>query len=205
MLTDVIKVTCIRCGQSFMWDLNVAPAHKSKCPYCQTGDKKIETPKPKKKRRRKRMLTAEERYPENPEKDKPEYPQEWFLDFHCKSVNQYHMSPHLRVRDKGAAYRALEKLDVPDVRRTRRKVKVAVISFRQRLVDRQSLYAGSSKGLIDVLVRKGWIHDDTEEWCDLVMSQEKVLKKDMDDGKRRGTLVRLEAIPKPRKKKTKSR
>lgn len=204
MLSRTVKITCTDCCRSFMWDLEEGPAHKSRCPYCQ-GEKEI-APKPKgkkkkKKKTRKRMLTNEERYPANEDCEKPTYPQEWMLDFHCRSLNEYHMSPHLRVRDKGAAYRAFEKLGISKVRRTNRKVKVTVVSCRQRLADTQSLYGGSSKGLLDVLVRMGWVHDDTEEWCDFSISQEKVLKKDLEAGKERGTRVEIRAVKKPRKKK----
>lgn len=199
MIGSHVSITCTKCCQSFMWDLEKGPAHKSKCPYCE-GEEELPKPKPKKRKKQKRMLTKAERYPENKDEPKPEYPKTWMLDFHCKSINEYHMSPHLRVSDKGAAYRALEKAEVQKVKRTARRVKVTITSFRQRMVDCQSLYGGSSKGLLDVLVRLGWVHDDTEEWCKLEIVQEQVLQKDIDAGKQRGTLVELKAIPKPKKK-----
>lgn len=194
-----IEITCTRCCRSFMWDLTTAPAHKAMCPHCD-GDKEIHKPAPKKKR--KRMLTKAERYPDNEDKPKPEYPQEWFLDFHCRSLNEYHNSPHLRVRDKGAAYRSLGKLGISSVQRSQRRVMVTFTSFRSKLVDRQSLYGGSAKGLLDILVRLGWVHDDDEEWSEFKISQNQVLKKDMDDGAQRGTRVQIKTIRKPRKQKT---
>lgn len=202
MLGGTVQITCAKCCQNFMWDLENGPAHKSHCPYCD-GDEKIKVPEPKKKRKKakKKMLTKAERHPENEDCDSPEYPQEWFLDFHCRSLNEYHKSPHLRVRDKGAAYRAIEKAGIPKVRRTKRKVKILIVSYRKMLVDCQSLYGGSSKGLVDVLVRMGWLHDDSPDWCDPKIEQEKVLQADIDAGAQRGTKVILQTIPKPRKKK----
>lgn len=194
MLVRTIKLVCTSCGQAFMHDLDVCPPHKAPCPYCSPDSDKRILPKAKKKKKkkRKRMLTSEERYPANADCPKPEFPQEWMLDFHCRSINEYHMSPHLRVRDKGAAYRALEAAGIGKVRRAEKKVRVTIFSLRQRKIDRQSLFGGSAKGLLDVLVRLGWVHDDTPDWCELYMGQEQVLKKDLDAGKERGTRVTIE-------------
>jgi hypothetical protein len=159
-LSSTIEILCTKCCRKFMWDLEVAPVEKSLCPHCDRG-KEIAPPAPKKKRR---MMTKAERFPENEDKPKPEYPQEWFLDFHCRSLNEYRNQDHLRIRDKGAAYRALDKAVVEAVQRSQRRVRVTITSFRKRLCDRQSLYGGSAKGLLDIIVRMGWINDDTDAW-----------------------------------------
>jgi hypothetical protein len=192
-----IRLTCLRCGQGFHWDLAMGSPHKSPCPYCDENKEII--PKPGKKSK-KRMLTKEERYPENKGSPKPEYPVSWFLDMHLRSLNEYHLSPHVRVRDKGVAYRAMEDAGIPVVRRTARRVQIIITSYRSRLVDQQSLYGGSAKGLVDILVRTGWVHDDSPDWCDLRITQEKVLQGDMARGIKRGTRVEIRAIPKSRKR-----
>lgn len=179
-----------------MWDINQGPAHKSICPYCNKDKATAILKKSKKVKPKPRMLTSEERYPLNKDCPAPVYPQEWFLDFHCRSINNYHMSPHLRVKDKGYAYRALEEAKVGNVKRIAKKTRITIISYRKKLLDPQSLYGGSAKGLLDIIVRLGWIKDDTPEWCELVMKQEQVLQKDVDAGKKLGTYVKLEQIRK---------
>lgn len=52
------------------------------------------------------------------------------------------------------------------------KKKVEIISRRSRLLDKDNLYGGC-KGLIDSLKFYGLIVDDSPEWCDLEVSQEK--------------------------------
>lgn len=195
-LTQSIEISCMKCGQSFMWDLNQGPPHKAKCSYCDKESANLILPKVKKSPQKRRMLTKEERYPENKDYPPPSFPQEWMLEFHCRSINKYHMSPHLRVKDKGYAYKALELLNIGNVKRVAKKVRVTIISYRKMLLDPQSLYGGSAKGLLDVIVRLGWVHDDTPEWCELIMKQEQVLQKDIDAGKKRGTYIKLEVMRK---------
>ena len=186
-----VSLTCTSCMQSFMWDLSKAPLKAAVCPYC-TAVKAIQPVKVKKKKRK--MLTNAERYPENPGCPAPVYPSAWFLDYHCRSLNNYQKNAYLRVKDKGAAYRALDKAEVTDVRRTDKKIRVTITSYRKKLVDCQSLYGGGTKGLLDILVRRGWVHDDNPQWCDLRIDQEQVLQKDLDAGKNKGTRVILEEV-----------
>lgn len=182
--------TCARCGGEIRLDLR--NLKEAECPKCDKGKEKLPPPKPKKKKAN--VRTKEFRYPENEALEPGSYPLETFLDFHCRSVNRYHQSPHLRVRDKGAAYRALEKAGIAAVRRTSRRVKITMISYRQVLVDEVEWAAGSAKGLVDILVRMGWIKDDTKQWLVREYEQIQVLQKDLDKGKERGTSIQIELV-----------
>ncbi len=194
-LGKYVDGTCSRCGGAIK--INLEEIKESNCPRCDKGKKKLPTPKPKKKKAN--VRTKEFRYPENKDLEPGSYPLELFLDFHCRSVNRYHQSPHLRVRDKGAAYRALGDLKIGPVKRTERRIRLTLISHRQMLVDEENLAAGSAKGLVDVLVRMGWIKDDTKEWLARDYDQKQVSAKDMERGEKRGTSIKLELIRKAKK------
>ena len=182
--------TCSRCGGEIR--INLEKIKESNCPRCDKGKKELPAPKPKKKKAN--VRTKEFRYPENKDLEPGIYPLDVFLDFHCRSVNRYHQSPHLRVRDKGAAYRALEQVNVGSVKRLDRRVRLTLVSYRQLLVDEENLAAGSAKGLVDVLVRLGWIKDDTKEWLARDYDQKQVSVKDMRGGDKRGTSIRIELV-----------
>lgn len=189
-LGPYVMGTCARCGGKIRLDLR--KLKEAECPKCDEGKEKLPPPKPKKKKAN--VRTKEFRYPENEALEPGSYPLEAFLDFHCRSVNRYHQSPHLRVRDKGAAYRALEQLKIGPVRRTSRRVRLTLVSYRQLFVDEENLGAGSAKGLVDVLVRMGWLRDDTKKWLIRDYDQKQVTAEDMRKGKKRGTSIRVELV-----------
>ncbi|KKN96890.1 hypothetical protein LCGC14_0165340 [marine sediment metagenome] len=191
-LGKYVDGTCSRCGGAVK--INLEKIKDSDCPRCDKGKKKLAEPKPAKKKKTSNVRSKEFRYPENKDLKPGEYPLETFLDFHCRSVNRYHQSPHLRVRDKGAAYRALEKESFGSVRRVEQRVKLTLVSHRQLLVDEENLAAGSAKGLVDILVRLGWIKDDTKQWLERDYDQKQVLAKDMEKGAERGTYIKIELV-----------
>ena len=48
---------------------------------------------------------------------------------------------------------------------------IMIISYRKRLLDKDNLYGGSCKQLIDAMVDEGLIHDDSPSYVDLKVEQ----------------------------------
>jgi hypothetical protein len=77
-------------------------------------------------------------------------------------------NPKLKSNAKGALVQATEAQ-----RRSPVRIKVRIISFRARLLDKDNL-TGGAKSLADALVRTGLLPDDSPEHIDLTVEQIKV-------------------------------